>query len=255
MEVYYSIMLFILGTIFGSFYFVVGTRLPEEKSLLKPRSHCDNCKHVLKWYELIPVLSYLFQLGKCLKCKTKLSLWYPIFEILTGLLFALTYYVFKFTPEFFLTIILGSVILIIIVSDLKYMIISDEVLIAGIVLMFITRLIVIGYINAFQALFYGFVASYTMYLLKKFGDYVFKKESMGGGDIKLMFLMGYALGYPGALIALVIGSFVGLPLTLILLKKPKSPEIPFGPLLGLGSLITMFLKIDLETIEKILNII
>ena len=78
------ILLFVLGLVMGSFFMVVGSRLPKGESIIKPRSHCDECGHILKWYELIPVFSFVFQLGRCSKCKTKLSIAYPFIEILNG---------------------------------------------------------------------------------------------------------------------------------------------------------------------------
>ena len=91
MEVAIGIFLFIIGTIFGSFYNVVGYRIPKGESIVYPPSHCTNCNHKLTFFELIPVLSYIFQKGKCKHCHQKISLFYPIFETLTGVLFVLSY--------------------------------------------------------------------------------------------------------------------------------------------------------------------
>ena len=91
------IFLFIVGIIFGSFYNVVADRLPNNESIIKPRSHCPNCNHVLKWYELIPLISFIIQRGKCRKCYYKMSIWYFLSELLTGLLFCLSYYLFGFS--------------------------------------------------------------------------------------------------------------------------------------------------------------
>ena len=96
MEILYTIYFFIFGTILGSFYNVVGYRLPRGESLIKPRSHCTNCNHVLTPIELIPILSFLIQGGKCKNCKQKISWFYTIFEFLTGLLFALSYIIFGY---------------------------------------------------------------------------------------------------------------------------------------------------------------
>jgi leader peptidase (prepilin peptidase) / N-methyltransferase len=254
LDIYYCIVTFIFGTVLGSFFNVVGDRLANDESIIKPRSHCPHCRHKLGPSELIPIVSYLIQGGKCKHCHKKIPVIHPIYEALCGFMFALTYYVFKFTPNFWITLTLLSVILIIFVSDIEYMIIPDQVLIVGLIILAIERIGFYGIGNALMALLYGFAASYTMYLIKLLGDYLFKKESMGGGDIKLMFVLGYVLGYPGALIAIVLGSFIGLPMSYYIVKKNKSHEIPFGPLLGIGALLVMYFGISLDTISKFIGI-
>ncbi len=107
------IYLFVLGLLLGSFLTLVGLRAPLNKSIVKPRSHCDTCGHVLAWYELIPIISYLIQNGKCRKCKTKLSIFYPIIELISGNIFALSYIYFGFSYNFFVTIILGCLLIVI----------------------------------------------------------------------------------------------------------------------------------------------
>ena len=91
MEIYYAIVLFVFGTIFGSFYNVVGDRVADGKSIIYPPSHCPKCKHRLTPLELVPIFSYLFQGGKCKNCKCKIPLFHPLYEIFVGLLFMLSY--------------------------------------------------------------------------------------------------------------------------------------------------------------------
>ena len=99
METLYLIIFFIFGSIMGSFYHVIATRLSKGKSIITPASHCEKCNHQLKWYELIPIISYIIQGGKCRHCKEKLPLSYLLMEICTGILFAVCYHVFGFTLE------------------------------------------------------------------------------------------------------------------------------------------------------------
>lgn len=122
MEILYTIYFFIFGTILGSFYNVVGYRLPRGESLIKPRSHCTNCNHVLTPIELIPILSFLIQGGKCKNCKQKISWFYTIFEFLTGLLFALSYIIFGFSIELIVALFFVSMAIIIIISDYQTLI-------------------------------------------------------------------------------------------------------------------------------------
>ena len=97
MNYLYTIICFTFGVVLGSFYNVVGYRLPNGKSIIKPRSECPKCHKTLRWYELIPIISFLIQKGKCNNCKSKISLFYPIIELTTGLLFALDFYLFGFS--------------------------------------------------------------------------------------------------------------------------------------------------------------
>lgn len=254
MDIYYMIVFFIFGTIFGSFYNVVGDRLPEGKSIVKPSSHCPKCGHKLTPLELIPIFSFLLQKGKCKNCSSKIPIMHPLFEFVSGLLFMLAYVSFKLTPELLIALTFISILLIIFVSDIEYMIIPDEVLIIGLVMLAIEKIFIFGLANVLYSLLDGVICFIIMYLLKKFGDFLFKKESMGGGDIKLLFVFGFVLGWPMAIISIFIGSIIGLPISLIVIAKNSSHEIPFGPLLSLGALIIFLLKIDIEKILSLFQV-
>lgn len=246
MDIYYMIVLFILGTVFGSFYNVVGDRLPEGKSIVKPSSHCPKCGHKLTPLELIPIFSFLFQRGKCKNCKTKIPVMHPLFELLSGILFILAYISFKLTPELLIALTFISILLIIFVSDMEYMIIPDEVLIVGLIFLTIEKLVIYGINNVLISILNGVICFTLMFLLKKLGDFLFKKESMGGGDIKLLFVFGFVLGAPMAILSIFVGSIIGLPICLIVVARNSSHEIPFGPLLSLGALIILLFQINLD---------
>lgn len=246
MEIYYTIVFFIFGTVFGSFYNVVGDRLPEGKSIVKPSSHCPKCGHKLKFRELIPIFSFLFQKGKCSNCKSKIDIIHPLFEFASGVLFMIAYLVFGLTPQLIIALTFISILLIIFISDIKYMIIPDEVLIIGIIVLFIESLIIKGFIPSLYALLDGAISFIVMFGLKKFGDFLFKRESMGGGDIKLMFIFGFVLTWPMAILSIFLGSIIGLPLSLLFMSKNNSHEIPFGPLLSFGALIILLCQWNLD---------
>lgn len=254
MDIYYMIVFFIFGTIFGSFYNVVGDRLPEGKSIVKPSSHCPKCGHKLTPLELIPIFSFLLQKGKCKNCSSKIPIMHPLFEFVSGLLFMFAYVSFKLTPELLIALTFISILLIIFVSDIEYMIIPDEVLIIGLIILAIEKFFIFGLSNVLYSLLDGAVCFILMYLLKKLGDFLFKKESMGGGDIKLLFVFGFVLGSPMAVISIFIGSIIGLPISLIVIAKNASHEIPFGPLLSLGALIVFLLKIDIQKILSLFQV-
>lgn len=253
MDLYYTIVAFIFGTIFGSFYNVVGYRLPKGESLISPSSHCTNCNHKLGPLELIPIFSFLLQGGKCKNCGQKISWFYTIFELATGILFAISYIVFGPTLDFVIAITFVSTLLIIILSDYMYMIIPDEVVIFSIILLLIEIFIKSGLSGVGYSLLSGLISSFVMLLLKLFGDFLFKKESMGGGDIKLLFLFGLVLGYPMAIISIFLGSFIGLPIALIQLYKNKTNIIPFGPFLSVGAMIILFTGLNIKMILEILT--
>lgn len=240
MDIYYMCVLFIFGAILGSFYNVVGYRLPKGESIVFPSSHCTNCGHKLKAYELVPIFSFLFLKGKCSKCKQKISWFYTAFEILTGLLFVLCYLVFKDSIiDLIISLTFVSMLIIIFVSDFHYLIIPDSVLLISSVILLVELIIKSGLNNFYVPLLNGMISFIVMYLIKLLGDFIFKKESMGGGDIKLLFVIGMVLGFPQALFSIFVGSLVGLPIAFIILLKKKDHVIPFGPLLGIGALIVM----------------
>jgi leader peptidase (prepilin peptidase)/N-methyltransferase len=248
-------MFFILGTAMGSFYMVVGDRLPRDKSIINPPSCCDSCNKKLTFIELIPIVSYLIQGGKCRNCKSKIPITVLLYEILSGLVFAFNYYKYGLSSEIIIPLIFSSLILIILVSDLKYMIINDEVIVTSIILIFLTKLVLFGLEIAIYALLEGFISLLIMWMIKLFGDFMFKKESMGGGDIKLLFVFGLTLGIEGAILSIFIGSFIGLPISIIVLNKLKNREIPFGPFLGIGALLVMYYDITIHTILKLIYVI
>ena len=165
---YFSILLlfFVVGTIFGSFYNVVGYRIPKGQSLLYPPSHCTNCNHRLSALELIPVLSFLLLGGKCKNCKAKISWFYPIFEFASGILFALSYAVFGLSLDCLLSIVFISMLLIIIISDYQTMTIPDSVLIFFSVLIIIIKFFMVGFDGIGQCILNAICAFTFMFLLK-----------------------------------------------------------------------------------------
>lgn len=239
MTIIEGILFFVIGTIFGSFYNVVGSRLPNGESIVSPRSHCNNCKHELTPIELIPIISFIIQGGKCKKCHIKLSISYLIYEIISGLVFLLCYLKFGITTDIIIPLTFLSMLIIIVVSDFEYMIISDEVLIVFGIFLIIEMLVLNGFYSLLNSLLSGMIAFLVMFGIKKIGDFLFKKESMGGGDIKLLFFFGLVLGWENALFSIFLGSLAGFPVSLLILKVKKSNIIPFGPFLALGASIIL----------------
>ena len=253
MELSICIGFFVLGTILGSFYNVVGYRLPKNESIISPPSHCPNCNHRLEPWELIPIVSFLLQGGKCRSCKQKISWYYPVFEAFCGLLFVLSYLSFGFTYELIIVLTFISMLIIVMVSDYHYMIIPDEVLIFFGLAIIIEKGIIYGISELPKVLLSGLIGFVIMFILKKFGDLIFRQESMGGGDIKLLGIFGIMLGWSNALLSIVFGSFIGLPISLIVLNMKKTHIVPFGPFLSLGAIVVLLTKIDISSILNLLT--
>ena len=265
--VIFCIMIFIIGICLGSFFNVVGYRLPNNMSIVYPSSHCTNCNHKLGPLELIPIFSYIFQKGKCKNCNSKISCFYPIFEFLTGVLFVLCYLSYKDVYPEILNIVyaclFSSSMIIIMISDIKYMIIPDEVLIFFSIVLVILKLYIsykVEIIHSVMDLGYefifilrdGFIMFVIMYLIKLFGNMLFKKDSMGGGDIKMMAYISLLLGWKLSIVVIFLASFLALPISIINMYKKNEHMLPFGPYLAVSALILILLKVDFTTIINLL---
>lgn len=250
-DIYVITLLFLLGMVMGSFYTVVGLRLPNDESIVEPRSHCTNCNHVLKWYELIPVLSFLIQGGKCRSCKVKLSFIYPLIEIICGVLFALAYVLYGLSYEMIAFLIISSLLIIIYVSDFNYMIILDEPMIIGSLLILGLKMYFFGFDTFAISIASGIIMFMFMMIIKVIGDKVFKQESLGGGDIKLAMFFGFVFGVRLSFVSLVLGSFLAFPYAIYCSLAKNDREIPFGPFL-ITALLVVF--IYMEPIKNFLNI-
>ena len=238
-----KILSFILGTIMGSFYLVLGTRLPKGEDIVKSRSRCDNCKKILKWYNLIPLVSFIVQKGKCSSCGQKISSEHFFAEIFTGLLFLLTSIYFPFGYDYLVGLIIVSMMVIIFISDFKYMIILDSPLVVSVVLIIILKLIYFGFKTTIYSIISGLILFLIMLLIEKLGSLILKKDSLGGGDIKFAFLMGLTLDVKLGIVALVLSTFLALPYAVASVKIMKSHEFPYGPFLA-GALFIVFFHLD-----------
>lgn len=256
----YAFIFFVFGLVFGSFYNVLAYRLPNEMSVVAPPSHCPKCNKKLRFYELIPVISYVIQLGKCRNCKNKISIIYPIFELITGVAFALCYIKFGLTLELAICITFVSTVIIITNSDLKYMIIPDEVLIVAstflIILFFFLNLennsAIVSFNLVLLRIFYGILAFIIMLSIKLIGDKIFKKETLGGGDIKLMFLIGLIIGIEMSIVTIFVASFLALPVAIIILIIKNDHMISYGPFLIITSFIFYALNINIDQVLDLL---
>jgi leader peptidase (prepilin peptidase) / N-methyltransferase len=237
MELILYLYVFILGLLLGSFYNVVGLRVPQGKSIAFPASHCTNCKQKLTPIELIPVLSYVFLGRKCRRCKTKVSPIYPIVELTTALLFTISPLVVGWSKELLIAWALISLLIIIFVSDITYMIIPDEVLLFFGVLFIALRLWIP--LDPWWDAILGATIGFCLLLLIA----IVSKGGMGGGDIKLFAVLGLVLGWQGILLTFLLSTFYGAVfggIGLAIGKVQRGKPMAFGPYIVLGALTTYF---------------
>ena len=248
LEIYIYVIIFILGSVMGSFLNVLAVRLSNNESILWPSSHCPNCHHKLKWYELIPIVSYIVQKGRCRKCKVRIPISYLVIELVTGVLYAVSYHSFGFSYEYIISLIFISSLIVIIVSDIEYMIILDEVIAISSILIILLELIFFGLNFTVEKIVSGILAFVTMYMIKLIGDKLFKRESMGGGDIKLMFLFGIVIGYALSICDIFLATFIAFPVAIFILFSRRDNLIPFGPFLAMGAILIHISKVDFTSI-------
>lgn len=232
-----SILIFIYALLLGSFFNVVGLRVPVHKSIVKPRSACSNCHTVLSPAELIPVVSYFIQGGRCRHCKVRLSPIYPLGELLTGVLFVFAYRHFGLSLDVVIAWTLISLVIIITVSDIAYMLIPDRILIVFACLFIVER--IADPLMPWWDSIIGAAAGFLLLLLIA----LVSKGGMGGGDIKLYAVLGLAMGLKAVLLsfflATLFGAVIGVMGLWLGVFKRKKP-IPFGPFIGLGALTSFF---------------
>lgn len=233
----YTVLAFIFGLVFGSFFNVVGLRVPKKESIAYPPSHCTSCNRQLTALDLVPVLSYVVLRGKCRTCGTHVSPIYPIMELATGILFALAYSQQGFSLAFVVSLLFISMLVIITVSDIAYMLIPNKVLLFFLPLFVVGRILVplTPWWDSLLGAAVGFCLLYLVALLSRGG--------MGGGDIKLLFVLGIVLGTLKTLLTLAFASAIGLVIGIVVLritKKGRKTPVPFGPSIALAALISYF---------------
>ncbi len=241
------VVIIVLGLAWGSFLNVCIYRIPLKKNLILSRSLCPHCQNKISWYDNIPLLSYLVLSGKCRICKKRISIQYPILELTSSLLLLLSYLKFDLTWQFFSSTVLISILILVFFIDLNHRIIPDVITLPGIVLG-----LCFSFVNpqiSFSNSVIGFLSGgLSFYLLAMVGEAVFKKESMGGGDIKLAALLGAFLGWKNLILIILLASFLGALLGVLKLSLSKSKQdktIPFGPFLAIASIVALFWGEDL----------
>lgn len=239
-----GLFVFIFGLILGSFFNVCIYRMPINISVKKGRSFCPHCKKTISWFDNIPLVSYIMLLGRCRNCKQKISFRYFIVELLTAGLFLFTYFYFGLNIYFFVYSILISGLIIATFIDIGHRIIPDEISIGGMAIGLLISLVLTllkkAPVPILQSFLGAVVGGGVIYLTGLLGDFLFKKESMGGGDVKLLAMIGAFLGWQKVLLTFFIAPLFGAIIGIIVLIKKKDHYIPYGPFLSLGAIIALF---------------
>ncbi len=242
MPFYIYLWIFAFGLVIGSFLNVLIYRVPRKIEIGLSRSFCPSCKKAIKFYDNIPLLSYLILRGKCRQCRQPISFRYPLVELINGLIYLFYFWLYGVSGQFLIYSFVTSVLLVIFFVDIDFQIIPDVLTIPGIIVGLGTSFLPggIGIISSAVGLLVGGGA---LYLVATLGDWLFKKESMGGGDIKMAAMLGAFLGWQKVIIVFMGGAVIGLVIAAIMMifsKKLRSTRmIPFGPFLAVAAVIAI----------------
>jgi leader peptidase (prepilin peptidase) / N-methyltransferase len=237
-----EIFMFIFGLCIGSFLNVCIYRLPISKSIVKPRSMCSNCGTLIAAYDNIPILSYLWLKGRCRHCRIKISPRYPMVELIAGLFALGTYLKFGLTVEALIYYLFFAALMVVTFIDLDHRIIPDIITLPGIPICFMAgfALPAITFIDALLGILIG---GGSLFLVAWAYSLITKKEGMGGGDIKLLAMMGAIVGWKGVLFTIFVASLAGTLAGLAVMlqsRKGLKLAVPFGPFLSIGSITYIF---------------
>lgn len=237
-----EIFIFSFGLCIGSFLNVCIYRLPISKSIVHPRSMCSNCGTLIAAYDNIPILSYLWLKGHCRHCRIKISPRYPMVELLSGLFALGTYLKFGLTVEALIYYLFFAALIVVTFIDLDHRIIPDIITLPGIPICFVAgfALPTITYIDALLGILVG---GGSLFLVAWAYSLITKKEGMGGGDIKLLAMLGAIVGWKGVLFTIFVASLAGTLAGLAVMlqsRKGLKLAVPFGPFLSIGSITYIF---------------
>ncbi len=236
MQIIHFIFAFIFGSAIGSFLNVLIYRLPRQKSIVAPHSFCPNCKKPIKWYENIPIVSYIFLGGKCSNCHKSIALRYPIVEALTGLLFVYAFSRFHLSFEFFFIVFFFCALIVIAFIDFSFQVIPDIISMPGIAAGILYQIIKGDFLTGLIGMIFG---GGLILLIRVIGGRVYKKEVMGLGDVYLTAMIGAFVGFPFIIPAIFIAALVGALLGILYIASThqnRESPIPFGPFLAIGGI-------------------
>jgi leader peptidase (prepilin peptidase)/N-methyltransferase len=239
-----TIFSFLLGLAIGSFLNVCIYRIPLKKSLAYPPSSCPQCGERIRFYDNIPIISYIVLLGRCRGCGKPISIVYPLVELITGLLSLFLFVKYRLSHQYFLFLIFSASLIVISFIDLRHQIIPDSISLPGIVIGILVSLIFRD-IKWYDSLIGAIVGGGILYIVAEGYFLLTGREGMGGGDIKLLAMIGAWMGWKAIPKIILISSLTGIIIggtALLLTQKGMKTKIPFGPFLVLGALVYLFFK-------------
>lgn len=230
----------LFGAVIGSFLNVCIVRWPAEQSVVRPRSRCPTCGYQIVWYDNIPIVSWLLLGGKCRGCRSPIGMLYPLVELATAIIWAGMAWRFGLTLDalegaLFLTILLG-----IAMTDAREYLIPDEFTLGGLVIG-LAFAAAGGGASLITALIGAAVGFGLLWIVGKLGSWAFKEEAMGGGDIKMMAMVGAFVGWQGVLLTIFMGALIGTLIFLPMSLAGKKKLVPFGIFLAIGAATTYLL--------------
>jgi leader peptidase (prepilin peptidase)/N-methyltransferase len=226
----------VFGAMIGSFLNVLIVRLPKEESIVFPGSHCPRCRTPISWYDNVPVLSWLLLGGRCRNCRERISILYPVIEVVTATLWAATIWHYGVGLTGLTAVVFGTLLLGIAVTDARNYLIPDEYTLGGLGLGLLLSLRG-GWAGLLQATIGAITGFVILYVVAVAGEKVFGKEAMGGGDIKMMAMVGAFVGWQGVLLTIFGGSLLGTIVFVPLSLKQKR-LVPFGIFLAAAAALT-----------------
>jgi leader peptidase (prepilin peptidase) / N-methyltransferase len=237
-----NIFVFIFGAAVGSFLNVCIFRLPAEGSIVKPLSQCPHCKHPIRFYDNVPIISFFILKAKCRDCGEKISWRYPLVEFITALLSLILFIKFGLTWEFLIYFIFTAVLIVITFIDIDYQIIPDVLTLPGIPIFFLLAVFVVK-VPWLDALIGLLIGGGVLFAIAFVYELLTKREGMGGGDIKLLALIGGFLGWKSLIFVLLVSSLLGaiVGITAMIIKKQDTKyAVPFGPFLSAAAVAYLF---------------
>ncbi len=220
----------LFGAVFGSFLNVCILRLPKDESVLRPRSRCPSCGYQLAWYDNVPILSWVLLGGRCRRCRTRISAQYPLVELLIALIWAAAFWYYGVELTALAAAAFGTILLGIAVTDARHYLIPDEYTLGGLGLGLLLSLRA-GLPGLWEALLGAAVGFFLLWFVAWAGAKAFGKEAMGGGDIKMMAMVGAFVGWKGVLLTIFGGALLGT-LIFVPLTIRKKALVPFGVFLA-----------------------
>jgi len=242
-----SVVSIIFGALIGSFLNVCIIRLPRAESIITPGSHCPHCKKPIKFYDNIPLISYILLKGKCRHCNGPISIQYPLIEGITALGSLSLFMKFGPSLNFFIYFAFVAALIVITVIDLYHQIIPDVISLPGIGAGLLASL-VLPQFTFFDSLIGALLGGGSLFLVATLYQWLFKREGMGGGDVKLLAMIGAFLGWKAVILTILLGSLVGSItgiIIMVLKGKDFKYAIPFGPFLSLGAVIALFYEAEI----------